>query len=283
VRLCAEEFKIVDHKLGESSSDSLIIMHAVDGSSIVLVDLKDPKTLEPRQYLVSENYVQECNSFKKRFSAWFVGDEVLSDGSLYIWTPINLVFLLLPALEKAKSQGNFCSVDHILECMECGQDAYAIQKIVESKSDVLKEVCEWKENGGDVYFKLDEDKTVAWLKGRVEKVWKDLKAMDEAFASMTEDGLNQYGIGIVSEYLSEGWSDQLYKAFGLEKPSEICPVVTDVIQMEEGQREAKRPKLDKKQIQKMKAQEARQEAKAKKLEKSAAGMKSIASFFQKKK
>ncbi|KAI8106715.1 hypothetical protein M9434_001369 [Picochlorum sp. BPE23] len=251
------------------------------GREPVLVNLNDPKTGEKRQFMVTGTHIQECNVVKKKFSSWFVDDSIIQDGSIYIWTPIHIVFLVLPALEKAREQGTFCGIDHIVECLDCGSDAFAVMDIVRAQQKKLQNVCEFKENGGELYYKLNDDKMKAWLQGRVVRLENDLKKKDDAFGSLSDAALHLYSVGMVSEYLSDTWSEALYELYNLDKPAAVpaSNVVDDVIV----QKEVKKPRVDPKQLQKARALEAKKEAKAKKLAKESAGMKKMSAFFSVKK
>lgn len=231
--------------------------------------------------MVTGTHIQECNVVKKKFSSWFVDDSIIQDGSLYIWTPIHIVFLVLPALEKAREQGTFCGIDHIVECLDCGSDAFAVMDIVRAQQKKLQDVCEFKENGGELYYKLNDDKMKAWLQRRVVRLENDLKKKDDAFGSLSDAALHLYSVGMVSEYLSDTWSEALYELYNLEKPTVVpaSNVVDDVIV----QKEVKKPRVDPKQLQKARALEAKKEAKAKKLAKESAGMKKMSAFFSVKK
>eukprot|EP00889_Picochlorum_renovo_P006107 jgi/Picre1/33137/NNA_008463.t1 len=226
------------------------------GREPVLVNLNDPKTGEKRQFMVTGTHIQECNVVKKKFSSWFVDDSIIQDGSLYIWTPIHIVFLVLPALEKAREQGTFCGIDHIVECLDCGSDAFAVMDIVRAQQKKLQN-------------------------GRVVRLENDLKKKDDAFGSLSDAALHLYSVGMVSEYLSDAWSEALYELYNLEKPAAVpeSNVVDDVIV----QKEVKKPRVDPKQLQKARALEAKKEAKAKKLAKESAGMKKMSAFFSVKK
>lgn len=235
---------------------------------------------EPTQYLVSKDKIQECNVLKKKYSSWFVDNSVISDGSLYIWSPIDPLFLLLPALERAQLQGSFCSVEHIVEGMDCGEDGYRLHQLIEKKSNQLKVVCDWKENSGETYFKLNNEKVLAWLGRKVEVLEKELQRSDPAFEPLTKEAVLQYAVGMVGEYISETWRMRLVNTLGIPATHEPSQeeLGGDVQEMQQ----KKKPKLDKKQLLKAKQQEARQEAKAKQLAKETAGMKKLNSFFTKK-
>jgi ribonuclease H2 subunit B len=49
-------------------------------------------------------HLQEVNWFKERYRSWFLGDSVISDGGLYLSTPVDPLFLALPILEASRRQ-----------------------------------------------------------------------------------------------------------------------------------------------------------------------------------
>ena len=58
----------------------------------------------PTQYLRLHGHLQEVNWFKEQYSSWFCGDAVIGDGSLYLATPVDPLFLALPILEASRQQ-----------------------------------------------------------------------------------------------------------------------------------------------------------------------------------
>lgn len=239
---------------------------------ITLVNAKG----EDQEYLVCDDCIQECNSVKKKWSSWFVNDSVVSDGSLYLWTPVHVVFILLPALEKTQKQGMFCSLDHVVDFLQGKNgEQHCVLGVVKSKKEDIKQVCEWKENGGEVYFKLDDAKLLEWLSRRVDIIKNHLETNDETFKALDSQALSAYAIGILSEYLNDEWTDALYAKVGIEKPS----VQSDAAAKHNAdldQPEAKKPRIDAKAMQKKAKQ---QEAKAKQMAQDAKGMKKMSSFF----
>ena len=81
-----------------------------------------PHVGEPAEYLLIEGHLQEVNWYKERFRSWFVGDAVLEDGSMYLCTPVDPLFLALPLLESSRmqvtdsSQEIPCPTAHLSRC-----------------------------------------------------------------------------------------------------------------------------------------------------------------------
>ena len=59
---------------------------------------------EPAEYLLIDGHLQEVNWYKERYRSWFIGDSVLEDGSMYLCTPVDPLFLALPLMESNRMQ-----------------------------------------------------------------------------------------------------------------------------------------------------------------------------------
>ena len=68
-----------------------------------------PHAGEPAEYLLIDGHLQEVNWYKERFRSWFVGDAVLEDGSMYLCTPVDPLFLALPLLDSSRMQVTLCT------------------------------------------------------------------------------------------------------------------------------------------------------------------------------
>ncbi len=274
-------------------------------SSPCLVTLPDPATAAPNQYLVvpatptAPPSVQELNVFsaspKPSYASWFgPGENVIKDGQLYIFTPMHVNFLILPALLKIQGEtpGTFCGLDHVVESMGAS-DAFGILVGLlthESQISGIERICDIKENAGDTFVKLNEDKLLEWLKTRVERVRSKIQEEDIAFASCSEEEMRHYGISVVAEYVPAEVEAKLYASFGLEKRKEVKPRQTsgplDMPRVEHVEdRSSRREELEakRKQDAKDKAKAQREEDKARKRAKEVAGIPKISSFFTKKK
>ena len=73
---------------------------------------------EPAEYLLIDGHLQEANWYKERFRSWFVGDAVLEDGSMYLCTPVDPLFLALPLLESSRMQVTPHSACHALQQLQ---------------------------------------------------------------------------------------------------------------------------------------------------------------------
>ncbi len=54
--------------------------------------------------MLIDGHLQEVNWYKERYRSWFIGDSVLEDGSIYLCTPVDPLFLALPLMESSRMQ-----------------------------------------------------------------------------------------------------------------------------------------------------------------------------------
>lgn len=53
----------------------------------------------PQAYLLYRGALLEVNRFRHKHAAWFVGQRILSNGSIYLATPLDPLFFALPMLQ----------------------------------------------------------------------------------------------------------------------------------------------------------------------------------------
>ena len=113
--------------------------------------------------------VLEAAALDEPHRSWFVDADVYEDGRLVVFAPVHPVFLVLPALERARQgrgsrageahDGVFMQLDEILH--GGGLSALAHTELL---SDVAH-VCDVKHVHGLELYRLNETKATAWLAG----------------------------------------------------------------------------------------------------------------------
>lgn len=145
-------------------------------SSNVIVSLRDPHTGEGRKYLLTcdeqkqdEIAVCEILQFSEKPSSWFVGETVQKDGSLYMCTPVDPVFLILPYIIKS-AKGRYVLLNQILEDHEFPHVTKLEPFIDDSQ---LQNICDTTTStavtSGPLY-RYNEDKMLAWVKKKIDKL-----------------------------------------------------------------------------------------------------------------
>ncbi|XP_064394039.1 ribonuclease H2 subunit B-like [Halichondria panicea] len=204
------------------------------------VSLKDPKSACARRYLLRrrrggncvsvENELYEVMKFSDGPRSWFIDNTLQTDGSLYMCTPIDPLFLALPYLLTAAQTGKSTTLDGILEDQStvCCQ---VLEACIEPEQ--WEHVTDSKKlSNGMKVFKYSWEKTRAWLRGKVEALGSGLEreGVYAGAGSMSttlvrsskqsivsrEDYL-RYACGVISDYLPKALADRL----ALDYPSPL--------------------------------------------------------------
>ncbi|WZY69018.1 hypothetical protein YC2023_001258 [Brassica napus] len=169
-------------------------------------------------YLFNNGMLQEIQWFKQSYGSWFLGDYISQDGSLYMATPVDPVFILLPVFDQARMKkgddpGKFRQLDEILFVE--GYPEY--QHLLSLAEKCMEIVCQTQEVGSMKFYRLDNSKVLAWLTCKVRSLKKALPALDKNYAAQDEKQTLVDAVSIVGEYLkTEPWLKLLYDCLGLE-------------------------------------------------------------------
>ncbi|CAN6986463.1 unnamed protein product [Brassica rapa subsp. trilocularis] len=183
-----------------------------------LLTLRHPKSENGTCYLFNNGMLQEIQWFKQSYGSWFLGDYISQDGSLYMATPVDPVFILLPVFDQARMKkgddpGKFRQLDEILFVE--GYPEY--QHLLSLAEKCMEIVCQTQEVGSMKFYRLDNSKVLAWLTCKVRSLKKALPALDKNYAAQDEKQTLVDAVSIVGEYLkTEPWLKLLYDCLGLE-------------------------------------------------------------------
>ncbi|NXG46781.1 RNH2B Ribonuclease, partial [Psilopogon haemacephalus] len=241
----------------------------------------------------------EVKAFNEEYHSWFIGQTVQQDGRLLFVTPMDPLFLILYYLIKAdnEQQGKFQPLDQVVLDSEY-PSCLLLLKCADVKQ-YIHHVTEEKEIGSQKFHRYSQEKTLNWLKRKVNQTVKALKSnniivgervyaatfvSDKQITDTKEDYV-RYAHGLISEYIPEDLSKKLLKYLGLPELKSPVPEpplkkrkLSDV-PMEAEQDYTKfnstNPKTKKANIKMTAAQKA-----LAKVDKS--GMKSISTFFSSK-
>lgn len=187
-----------------------------------LLHLKHPKTGAKACYMITGDTLQEIHWFKEQFSSWFLGNHVLEDGSLYIGTPVDPIFLLLPVLDdaqmkKADDAGKFRSLEDILYVE--GYPGYLHLSCM--LGNALDAVCEVRDVGASKFYRLEDSKVLSWLSCKVKLTMQGLGTL-EGYAGILESAKEVQAIGLVGDYLNESrWRESLCQHLGVDSQATI--------------------------------------------------------------
>ncbi|WJX35722.1 hypothetical protein P8452_23677 [Trifolium repens] len=169
-----------------------------------MILLRHPKSGNATQYLFVNGMLQEFQWFKNLYGSWFLGDYTSEDGRLYLSTPVDPVFIMLPIFEEARMKkgddlGKFRQLDEILFI-----DGYpGYQQLTSLVENCMQVVCEVKEVGSIKFFRLDDTKVLRWLCYKVCQLKQTLPKLDKNYAVQSDKDTLVDAVSILGEYLNE--------------------------------------------------------------------------------
>ncbi|CAN8325385.1 unnamed protein product [Cochlearia groenlandica] len=183
-----------------------------------LLTLLHPKSGNGTCYLFNNEMLQEIQWFKQSYGSWFLGDYISEDGSLYMATTVDPVFILLPIFDEARMKkgedpGKFRQLDEILFV----EGYHGYQQLLSLAEKCMEIVCQTQEVGSMKFYRLDNSKVLAWLSCKVCCLKKTLPELDKNYAAQDQKQTLIVAVSIVGEYLkTEPWLKLLYDHLGLE-------------------------------------------------------------------
>ncbi|XP_053184608.1 ribonuclease H2 subunit B [Scomber japonicus] len=193
-------------------------------SDPAFVRLRNPSTDAASLYMLGSGDVQlyEVKAFEGDFHSWFVGQTVQRDGKLLFVTPMDPLYLILPYLIKSGKEGKFQPVDQVVtdeEFPACSRLLSCTRSLAS-----MHHIAEEKEVGSLKFHRYSQEKTMDWLKKKVERTVIALKkrniSVGDGVKSTTyvkvksesdsnEEDYLRYAHGLISEYISEDLSKAL--------------------------------------------------------------------------
>ncbi|KAJ9537143.1 hypothetical protein OSB04_029876 [Centaurea solstitialis] len=212
---------VVDDDMGRFLS----LHHPKSAAYFILLYFRDTTC-----YLLINGGLQELNWFKQSYGSWFLGDHICEDGGLYIATPVDPVFILLPMFDQARMKkgddpGKFRQLDEILYVHD--YPGYHHLSSIADKS--MEVVCDCKEIGSTKFFRLNDSKVVAWMYYKVQQLKQTLPKLDKNYAARTQKDILGDAVMILGEYLKdEPWLKLLCNNLGLNMDADevLLPTTT---------------------------------------------------------
>nr|XP_057938118.1 ribonuclease H2 subunit B [Doryrhamphus excisus] len=223
-------------------ADSAIDVQSKD-SDPTFVRLRNPSTDQASLYMLSGGgdgvlQLYEVKAFEEDFRSWFVGQIVQRDGRLLFVTPMDPLYLILPYLIKSGKEDKFQPVAQ----MVMDEDFPACTKLLSCTRslDSMHHIADEKEVGSLKFHRYSREKTMDWLKKKVEKTILVLKKRNISVgqgvksttyiqlkieSGSTEENYLRYAHGLISEYLSEDLSKELLHH--LQLPEITSPTETE--------------------------------------------------------
>lgn len=167
--------------MAQTKLDQRILITAgisADSCTAKSIVLPNPKSNCNAAFLFVNGQLLELNCFKQMYSSWFLGAQVVSDGGVYVSTPVDVLFVVLPILERARRSssdfaGRFCNLEDILS-NDQHPDLMLLKDLI---TPSLCCICDERDIGnGEVYYRLNDERVLAWLQCKVKQSLNALAA-----------------------------------------------------------------------------------------------------------
>jgi len=179
--------------------------------------------------------------------SWFLNDKCIEDGSLFLSSEVDPLFLLLPIMDKVRkarvgSTGVFIQESMLLE------DVGSLQaRFLKPFLPLLGPICDVKSQGGQSFYRLNDDKVVLWLQYKLEALCAHLESLPDAatlvrvqasnFRSRGNDitifELIKISLGFLSEYVEKKWLSVLETNLGVSSAEALAVATKNAYATEE--------------------------------------------------
>ncbi|CAK8682375.1 unnamed protein product [Clavelina lepadiformis] len=209
---------------GVNSSDTWIFVLPKscmngDGDNIVM-SLPHPRTDKNTKFLINvcdeTCKLFELNRHQNECSSWIFNEQsVLADGSLFISTPFDPLYLILNELLNEET-GKFVLINQLfsgscelpdvgLKLLNCLPSLVQMENIAESTG-----TAEF------TAYRFNEAKTLRWLKAKVERLADVVSKRGVMLGVDPAEGATAFAFGLISDYLPSKLSTKLGRYLGIE-------------------------------------------------------------------
>lgn len=189
-----------------------------DSHYLEIINLRHPRDDRSAKFIFNNenNTICEILKFSLPHRSWFIGNYINSDGSMYLSTSIDPLFLVLPYLFESKQSSTFDQIIHD----ENFRDSVKLEALVDA--DQLSFIADKRDVRGLIVWKYNEEKTLSWLGIKVNRVANVLEekninvntscAVSNTFVKTEKDATENYlrfAHGMISDYLPSALSEKL--------------------------------------------------------------------------
>lgn len=162
-----------------------------------IITLSHPKYENTNaQFLLNQKTCEllqiQSTEHKNGFNSWFIAHKyVISDGRLFVATPYDVSFLMLPLLEKVQFAGTrkqeathsgdyseqatglYCDAEYIISnCFQNDEDLISMMRPLVIKYKCLDILCETKNvsKDGTKVYRINEERVLKWLKIKLQRI-----------------------------------------------------------------------------------------------------------------
>ncbi|KAK6633233.1 hypothetical protein RUM44_003834 [Polyplax serrata] len=209
----------------------------LDNDKTDIVHLRHPRSGLPSMYLFTcnDSLIYEVFAFSENRS-WFVNDSVRENGKLYVSTPLDPLFLILPYLKKSKEELKVLPAEDLIIDEKYPETC----RLLKSSGFLNLHLLADRKGPEDLNaWMYNEEKVLNWLSKKTEKVANVLQEKQNKqetssklqFGKIIEkeshtgkDLFMEMAYNIISEYLTDDLSLKLQTTLGLSvEPTEKTP------------------------------------------------------------
>jgi len=215
-----------------------IVYHGEESnqSNLSLLSLPHPKKgVQTKYFTTSNNKLLEIQRMLDEPCCWFIDNAVEKDGTLYMATPMDPLFLALPLLANSRKKtsdhdGFFCLIEQAFVEDTCPDLAGLVDMIDTAQFDL---VCDKRVIRDDKkVYRLNDEKTLNWLRAKVKQMTNILQNDKSVVATNSstistfvpvgmkdqgpsQDEILRTALGFISEYINEDLLKALSSSFGM--------------------------------------------------------------------
>ncbi|KAI9591534.1 ribonuclease H2, subunit B [Syncephalis fuscata] len=212
-------------------------------SDLLAITLPHPRTGIIVQYVCDATQLLEIQHVNPDNipASWFIDNTVQKDGSLLLFTPVDVLFILLPILIQCRRQtgdslGVYCSQQDILEAVANGQGS--VLNSLPQLDQSLCQICDTQDvSGYTTVYRLNDQRVITWLKHKIDRIvqhfdnFTTLIQMERSYlnvnnnqtASCTPSDTDEerqalriwLSMTLIDDYLSDKWRTLLRAAYNL--------------------------------------------------------------------
>ncbi|PRP76635.1 Rab GTPase [Planoprotostelium fungivorum] len=197
--------KFVGNKVNYKQRIALVktTRQALDSQDVHIFSLPHPKLEETlAKVTISNGSLLEINRLHEAPSSWFLDNSIQKDGSLYLFTPVDPIFFIMPLLEY-----------HLKKMMsDSPWDGYTLFTNLKAQPNIHL-VCDSQTlHEGEKAFRLNEERVIAWMCCKVDALIEKIRhssldlsssARVSTFVSSkrvnTEEQIVKSALGFISE------------------------------------------------------------------------------------
>ncbi|KAI9290976.1 hypothetical protein K502DRAFT_368804 [Neoconidiobolus thromboides FSU 785] len=181
-----------------------------NSSQLAIYTLPHPKTGNRVKFIINDNKLYEIKCMEhEEHRSWFIGNYVVQDGKLYLVSPFDPLFLLLPILDRVRFEGK--TSDNSEGVFKQWEDIVESMELLAGFNSAITKICNIKEvdiglENKVIFYRLNESKVKEWIQNKFKKLYDYIK-LSEPDTESDKNTLKAFQI--LSDYTPLKWLNEL--------------------------------------------------------------------------